>query len=551
MKSLSLFFPVLVGAILSMLTWGVTCNMVFQPSTVHFDVIEGGRNNMQQPVLLRDSSLSPGSSYAYSIIEQNSLPSWLTLSPMTGEMVYGVMIDVQVRVSYSAIPAGTYQATIDYQQIANPSNRASFSVSLIVAKVNCTLIQDCASCLTTIKCGWCRDENMCIPSGGSSNDCTSYFPSSCPIPCPSSSTSSLLFSSLQSSPSTSWKDDQDDDDCSGHGTCDYNMGTCTCSANYYSPSCDTFCVSNTTCSGKGKCNLDTGRCDCDANFYSHDCTIYCNAAVNCSNNGLCNSNGTCDCLPSYYGDKCEYKQCPTSPVGDVCSNNGMCNATSGVCTCERNYYGNACGWYCDPLLTCGHGVCNTTMLTCSCYDGWYGASCSVSCDPLLNCTGHGYCTAAGTCFCNNDYYTHDCSVHCTNEDKCHNRGECNFKGDCVCDIPKYFGTYCNLTQCEPLGNACYGFGTCDHNTGQCKCDDEHACLADCSAACPAPNDPPLPIMWGLFIGAVCLVVISIVGCIIYRRRAIMSGYTRIRAGRKSPAKGSYTSFGRETFLNDQ
>lgn len=81
---------------------------------------------------------------------------------------------------------------------------------------------------------------------------------------------------------------------------------------------------------------------------------------------------TCSCRDGHWGLACQH-DCPGGPSAP-CSNNGLCNKTSGLCLCDPNWRGDK------------------NCITCS--SGWHGADCSVIVQSPNNRTaaafGHGY-----------------------------------------------------------------------------------------------------------------------------------------------------------------
>ena len=133
----------------------------------------------------------------------------------------------------------------------------------------------------------------------------------------------------------------------------------------------------------------------------------------CNGNGGCTT-GRCTCKNGYYGEACEFENCPNSLIFvDIdtinqqqrhhCSLHGSCNEAE--CTCEiaedmEEYYGPDCGYQtcknnCSNNETHTFGECveNYPMNYCKCdpYKKRGGDDCSkVYC--LNQCTGHGACT---------------------------------------------------------------------------------------------------------------------------------------------------------------
>jgi hypothetical protein len=154
------------------------------------------------------------------------------------------------------------------------------------------------------------------------------------------------------------------------------------------------------------------------------------AMNNCGGHGTCNNvDGTCVCLPGFYGSTnytCDRLHCPTAVGGTECSGNGKCNDNTGVCEDNQGLAG--------------------------CYVGWKGLACAVrGCPSFLS----------PACL--------DPTLPC----ECSNRGACN-NGTCAC-ASGFVGSGCQYTDCPfNAGDRCsanISQGECDINTGVCTCGD--------------------------------------------------------------------------------
>ena len=145
----------------------------------------------------------------------------------------------------------------------------------------------------------------------------------------------------------------------------------------------------------------------------------------CNDNGGCTT-GRCTCKNGYYGEACEFKNCPNSLIFvDIdninlqlrhhCSLHGEC--VDSVCECKDEYYGPDCGNTgcknnCSNTETETYGICveNYPMNYCLCdkFKMRGGDDCSII-YCLNQCSGHGACVE-GTCECDEDFYGVDCSV---------------------------------------------------------------------------------------------------------------------------------------------
>jgi hypothetical protein len=151
---------------------------------------------------------------------------------------------------------------------------------------------------------------------------------------------------------------------------------------------------NKVCGGRGLCNVETGVCFCNAGFASGDGSLTasaglrgdcsynsftvaaCGGEIACSGHGVCSSSPQylCTCSIGWQGTDCSERTCPEGPAffdlatsNDVahasveCSNNGICERTSGACVCRPGFTGEACDRIdCanDGSKWCsGHGTC--------------------------------------------------------------------------------------------------------------------------------------------------------------------------------------------------
>ena len=166
-----------------------------------------------------------------------------------------------------------------------------------------------------------------------------------------------------------------DTPCSGNGICasgQAGTGECTCFRGYYGIDCSSHCPGATDypqriCAGNGNCDDGpdgNGQCSCWAGFYGQGCAGECprpgstaSQALQTANEicagsarGVCSDgatgSGVCDCLPSFWGESCEF-QCPGStPSGNQsCTGRGVCSDGadgSGQCSCLDGYQGSTC-----------------------------------------------------------------------------------------------------------------------------------------------------------------------------------------------------------------
>lgn len=87
----------------------------------------------------------------------------------------------------------------------------------------------------------------------------------------------------------------------------------------------------------------------------------------CSNEGLCDrTTGECKCFPGYEGSACQRKACPTTTAGIPCSGKGVCIPSRRRGGEESTEY---CGWELDSYYTC------------LCDNGYTGYDCSLRICP--------------------------------------------------------------------------------------------------------------------------------------------------------------------------
>ena len=219
--------------------------------------------------------------------------------------------------------------------------------------------------------------------------------------------------------------------CNGVGAC-LADNTCQCPDNYTGSACDVLkgsCPADSngdTCGGmdangkpKGTCNLNLGGCTCVVGYGGSDCECPSNDTLKvCSGHGKC-YDGACTCDTGYTGKDCSRMACPIGgPESKVCSGNGFCDITTGTCSCTPPYGGTDCSTRTcpsvDPTMVCsGHGSCGgSPYYACTCDPGWSGPDCSIAECPKVNgieCNGHGNCNrTTGTCMCDSGFAVPDC-----------------------------------------------------------------------------------------------------------------------------------------------
>ncbi|XP_042910530.2 adhesive plaque matrix protein 2-like [Parasteatoda tepidariorum] len=170
-------------------------------------------------------------------------------------------------------------------------------------------------------------------------------------------------------------------------------------------------------------------CKCQSPYRGDNCEIGPCTNNPCSNGGKCTMYSKvpkCDCLPGFYGEKCEKDVCY---LRDVCKNGGTCRPdgfNKFKCECRPHYYGT----FCDNVKQ-------------MCLEGGKSKECSklnARCVESPN-VNEGY-----TCNCENGYdknengfCIHKCRIK-KNEEKC-----IKLSANCVLDE-----TYQPICKCPPL-----------------------------------------------------------------------------------------------------
>jgi len=203
---------------------------------------------------------------------------------------------------------------------------------------------------------------------------------------------------------------KENEHCSNRGLCDTDTGICECSDEAYESSngygaagirgdCGknidsiTACPGETPCSGHGICSgTPTFRCSCSGGWTGADCTLMLcpegtdwfampSAAetghlttAECSNQGICDrTTGMCGCMEGFTGGACQYRMCPGSPE---CTGQGMCLTLAAIAE-KGDVNGVIQGW--SYGLTPNNPLTwdYDKMMGCYCDVGFTGYDCSL------------------------------------------------------------------------------------------------------------------------------------------------------------------------------
>jgi len=231
------------------------------------------------------------------------------------------------------------------------------------------------------------------------------------------------------------------------------------------------------------------RCSCNVGFYGNLCekkmcpgngqTVYKVGAEGvCSNRGMCDATtGLCKCRKAFYSGKkkaCELKHCPASgnkQVDEKCSNRGSCDYKRGICNCQYKFSGVGCAdrkcpnsntvlYPVTSSNACdGRGACMVTSGKCQCAAPYKGKACEQS-DCPRDCMSRGGCSEKdGKCQCKKGFLGRACEFKSC-PDNCGNGGECNrHNGKCICR-DGYSGEKCHkTTRCPASMGAAYASST--------------------------------------------------------------------------------------------
>ncbi|KJE96420.1 megakaryocyte-associated tyrosine-protein kinase [Capsaspora owczarzaki ATCC 30864] len=258
-----------------------------------------------------------------------------------------------------------------------------------------------------------------------------------------------------------------------------------CQANYYGPTCDTFCTTSTgNCS---TCDLVSGACTacksgytgtpscstCATNYYpsgSGSC-VYC--IPNDGGYYTCSSTGTKVCTPGYTGASCNtLVSCPTAPAAPTNTTKSQCSSVSANSTCT---------YQCNTGYSISAGSPN---ITCSTTGAWAPTATTLRCVDTNECNNlNGGCNQT----CLNTPGSYDCSCltgYTKNGDGkgetgCLDNNECSSaNGGCqhTCtNLPGSYACSCNSGyQLQPDAKSCININEC--TTGM------HNCAANATCA---------------------------------------------------------------------
>ena len=110
---------------------------------------------------------------------------------------------------------------------------------------------------------------------------------------------------------------------------------CACPAEYFGPSCATYCAPEATCSGHGSCAAADGSCVCDAGFDGAGCET---DHTSCSGHGAFDGeSNSCRCEAGFGGEDCE-----AAFDASACNAHGAYSERDGSCDCAKDFGGVDC-----------------------------------------------------------------------------------------------------------------------------------------------------------------------------------------------------------------
>eukprot|EP00736_Rhodelphis_marinus_P003096 Rmarinus@m.6909 len=258
--------------------------------------------------------------------------------------------------------------------------------------------------------------------------------------------------------------------CHGHGNCTNSLSTyyCSCFDGYTGDFCEApICEGD--CSGHGTCAApDICECDCNDkgdcwSTLDHCASPLCTSVSNCTDHGSCLSPGVCQCDSRYTGNDCSLLKCPNDCSGHgtlTFASEGVygCVGGTGECVCTAGFTGEDCSDLDEsashrcPFDCSGVGTCLKPSYACECPETHFGVGCE-----NRHCPG----------------YEDDCNVSAKCSTYCTQNGVCDHDyGNCLCE-DGVCGTACEIVLCglDESGSMCSGRGSCDYSTGICECID--------------------------------------------------------------------------------
>ncbi|KAL9189485.1 hypothetical protein ACHAXT_009160 [Thalassiosira profunda] len=247
------------------------------------------------------------------------------------------------------------------------------------------------------------------------------------------------------------KGNKENDECSNRGLCDQGTGTCQCfdtnddtyagSDGYGGPGdrgdCGhaltapiTTCPGDTPCSGRGACDPTTRRCTCADGFTGGDCSLR-----------------TCETGLAWFGYPSSDDAAHDEEV--ECSAMGTCTRTTGECRCNEGFFGAACEfWGCagndSENLCSGHGTCLSMRELALRHEDTDGSPLPITFGSDPNSAATWDADRVHGCLCDEGFSSFDCS-----------RRTCPVGVD--------------PSTSDPDLHVCSNKGTCDYETGRCKC----------------------------------------------------------------------------------
>ena len=201
-------------------------------------------------------------------------------------------------------------------------------------------------------------------------------------------------------------------ECANNGICDRTTGKCKCFAGYQGGSCERrTCPGTPTCNGRGVCYSMSQLTSVAAAMplvpdnVGSDYVDLNNATVSWRGwDAAYNHACVCDSrwpvglgsgqtqLAEYFGPSCELRRCPS---GDDPSTTTVretdCSGVAQVPGGSVGQNGNLCHIDCS-----NQGVCDYTSGTCTCFEGYWGDNCGIRARYAVNLQASGMATLTST-----------------------------------------------------------------------------------------------------------------------------------------------------------